>query len=104
MKNKAVYLAIGMRPSGHKQVLGMWIKQSEGAKFCLRVMNEIRGRGTQNIVIAVVDGLQGFPEAITAVFQDFELSAVTRIQPLRQSKTKDSYCCNFYGYNSNDPL
>jgi transposase-like protein len=70
VKNKAVYLAIGMRPSGHKQVLGMWIEQSEGAKFWLRVMNEIRSRGTQDILIAVVDGLKGFPEAITTVFPD----------------------------------
>ena len=70
VKNKAVYLAIGMRPSGHKEVLGLWIEQSEGAKFWLRVMNEIRGRGTHDILIAVVDGLKGFPEAITAVFPD----------------------------------
>jgi putative transposase len=70
VKNKAVYLAIGMRPSGHKEVLGLWIEQSEGAKFWLRVMNEIRSRGTQDILIAVVDGLKGFPEAITAVFPD----------------------------------
>jgi len=70
VKNKAVYLAIGMRASGHKEVLGLWIEQSEGAKFWLRVMNEIRGRGTQDILIAVVDGLKGFPEAITAVFPD----------------------------------
>ena len=70
VKNKAVYLAIGMRPSGHKQMLGMWIEQSEGAKFWLRVMNELRSRGTQDILIAVVDGLKGFPEAITAVFPD----------------------------------
>jgi putative transposase len=70
VRNKAVYLAIGMTPSGYKQVLGLWIEQSEGAKFWLRVMNEIRGRGTQDILIAVVDGLKGFPEAITAVFPD----------------------------------
>jgi len=70
VKNKAVYLAIGMRPSGHKEVLGLWIEQSEGAKFWLRVMNEIRGRGTHDILIAVVDGRKGFPEAITAVFPD----------------------------------
>jgi putative transposase len=68
VKNKAVYLAIGMRLSGHKEVLGLWIEQSEGAKFWLRVMNEIRGRGTHDILIGVVDGLKGFPEAITAVF------------------------------------
>ncbi len=70
VKNKAVYLAIGMRPSGHKVVLGIWIEQTEGAKFWLRVMNEIKARGTQDILIAVVDGLKGFPEAITAVFPD----------------------------------
>jgi putative transposase len=70
VKNKAVYLAIGMRPSGHKEVLGLWIEHSEGAKFWLRVMNEIRARGTQDILIAVVDGLKGFPEAITSVFPD----------------------------------
>lgn len=70
VKNKAVYLAIGMRPSGHKEVLGLWIEHSEGAKFWLRVMNEIRARGTQDILIAVVDGLKGFPDAITSVFPE----------------------------------
>lgn len=70
VKNKAVYLAIGMRSSGQKEVLGLWIEHSEGAKFWLRVMNELKGRGTQDILIAVVDGLKGFPEAITAVFPD----------------------------------
>ena len=70
VKNKSVYLAIGMRASGHKEVLGLWIEHSEGAKFWLRVMNELRSRGTQDILIAVVDGLKGFPEAITTVFPD----------------------------------
>lgn len=68
VRNKAVYLAIGMRPGGHKEVLGLWIEQTEGAKFWLRVMNEIKARGTQDILIAVVDGLKGLPEAITAGF------------------------------------
>jgi putative transposase len=68
VKNKAVYLAVGMRCSGHKEVLGLWIEQTEGAKFWLRVMTELRNRGTQDMLIAVVDGLKGFPEAITAVF------------------------------------
>ena len=49
VRNKAVYLAIGMRPSGHKEVLGLWIEQTEGAKFWLRVMNEIKARGTQDV-------------------------------------------------------
>jgi len=70
VRNKAVYLAIGMRTSGHKEVLGLWIEQTEGAKFWLRVMNEIKARGTQDLLIAVVDGLKGFPEAITTVFPD----------------------------------
>lgn len=70
VKNKAVFLAIGIRHSGHKEVLGLWIEQAEGAKFWLRVMNEIRARGAQDILIAVVDGLKGFPEAITSVFPD----------------------------------
>jgi len=70
VRNKAVYLAIGVRCSGHKEVLGLWIEQTEGAKFWLRVMNEIKTRGTHDILIAVVDGSKGFPEAITAVFPD----------------------------------
>jgi putative transposase len=68
VKNKAVYLAIGVRCSGHKEVLGIWIEQTEGAKFWLRVMTEIKARGANDILIAVVDGLKGFPEAIGAVF------------------------------------
>jgi putative transposase len=63
-----VYLAIGVRCSGHKELLGLWIEQTEGAKFWLRVMTELRHRGVQDILIAVVDGLKGFPEAITSVF------------------------------------
>ncbi|MDQ2925871.1 MAG: IS256 family transposase [Acidobacteriota bacterium] len=70
VRNKAVYLAIGIRPSGEREVLGLWIEQTEGAKFWLRVMNELKVRGTNDILIAVVDGLKGFPEAITTVFPD----------------------------------
>src|ERR1035437_2600160 len=68
VNNRAVYLAIGVRCSGHKEILGLWIEQTEGAKFWLRVMTELRNRGTQDILIAVVDGLKGFPEALTSVF------------------------------------
>ena len=70
VRNKAVFLAIGVRCSGHKEILGLWIEQTEGAKFWLRVMNELKARGVGDILIAVVDGLKGFPEAITAVFPD----------------------------------
>ena len=68
VRNKAVYVALGVRPDGTKEVLGLWIEQSEGAKFWLRVMNELKGRGVEDVLIAIVDGLKGFPEAITAVF------------------------------------
>jgi transposase-like protein len=68
VRNKAVYLALGIDASGHKEVLGMWIEQTEGAKFWLKVFNELRNRGVNDVLIAVVDGLRGFPEAIEAVF------------------------------------
>lgn len=70
VRNKAVYLAIGITCAGDKEILGLWIEQTEGAKFWLRVMNELKGRGTEDILIAVVDGLKGFPEAITTIFPD----------------------------------
>lgn len=68
VRNKAVYIALGVMPDGTKDILGLWIEQTEGAKFWLRVMNELKGRGISDILIAVVDGLKGFPEAINAVF------------------------------------
>jgi putative transposase len=68
--NKAVYLAIGLRCSGYKEILGLWIEQNEGAKFWLKVMTELRQRGTHDILVAVVDGLRGFPEAIESVFPE----------------------------------
>jgi putative transposase len=68
VRNKAVYIALGILPNGAKEILGIWIEQTEGAKFWLRVMNELKNRGVGDILIAVVDGLKGFPEAITAVF------------------------------------
>lgn len=68
VRNKAVYIALGILPDGTKEILGIWIEQTEGAKFWLRVMNELKNRGVGDILIAVVDGLKGFPEAINAVF------------------------------------
>ena len=65
---KAVYLAIGITMQGNKEVLGLWLAQTEGAKFWLQVVTELRNRGVQDIFIACVDGLKGFPEAIEAVF------------------------------------
>ena len=63
VRNQAVYLAIGVGCAGVKDVLGLWIEQTEGAKFWLGVMNELKARGLQDLLVAVVDGLKGFPEA-----------------------------------------
>jgi putative transposase len=68
VRTKAIYLALGLAPEGTKEVLGLWIEQTEGAKFWLRVMTELKARGVEDVLLAVVDGLKGFPEAITAVF------------------------------------
>jgi putative transposase len=66
--NKAFYLALGINPEGQKEVLGLWLAQTEGAKFWLTVANDLKNRGVQDIFIACCDGLKGFPEAIEAVF------------------------------------
>jgi putative transposase len=68
VKNKAVYLAIGVTMEGLKEVLGLWIAQTEGAKFWLQVVTELKNRGVRDIFIACVDGLKGFPEAIESIF------------------------------------
>ena len=70
VRNKAIHIALGVCADGRKEVLGLWIEQNEGAKFWLRVMNELKNRGVDDIMLAVVDGLKGFPDAITAVFPD----------------------------------
>jgi putative transposase len=70
VSNKAIHIALGVRADGGKEVLGLWLEQNEGAKFWLRVMNELKHRGVDDILLAVVDGLKGFPDAITAVFPE----------------------------------
>lgn len=73
VRNKAVYLAIGIAMDGTKEILGLWIEQTEGAKFWLRVMNELKTRGIKDCLIAVVDGLKGFPQAINSVFPETQV-------------------------------
>ena len=68
VRAKAIYLAIGINMVGHKEILGLWIAQTEGAKFWLSVVTELKNRGVQDIFIACVDGLKGFPEAIETVY------------------------------------
>jgi putative transposase len=66
--NKTIYMALGVNLDGHKELLGLWIAQNEGAKFWLAVLSELRQRGLEDIFIACVDGLKGFPEAIETVY------------------------------------
>ncbi len=68
VRNKALYVALGVTLDGQKEVLGLWVAQTEGAKFWLQVLTELKNRGVQDILIACVDGLKGFPEALEAAF------------------------------------
>ena len=68
IRNKAVYLAIGINLEGHKEILGMWIQQTEGAKFWHSILNELKNRGIEDVFFFCVDGLKGFSEAIESVF------------------------------------
>jgi len=86
VKNKAVYLALGIRADGRKEVLGLWIEQTEGAKFWLKVFNELKNRGLDDILIAVVDGLRGFPDAIEAVYPQAQIQTCI-VHLIRNSTT-----------------
>lgn len=66
--NKSVYLAVGINREGHKELLGMWIAETEGSKFWMNVLTELKNRGLKDIFIVCIDGLKGFPEAIMAVY------------------------------------
>jgi putative transposase len=72
--NKSIYLALGVNMDGKKDLLGLWMSENEGAKFWLSVLTELKNRGVQDILIACVDGLKGFPDAIAAEYPE------TRIQ------------------------
>lgn len=71
--NKAIYLALGVNLEGHKELLGLWLSENEGAKFWLNVLTELQNRGLKDILIACVDGLKGFPDAINTVFPDTQI-------------------------------
>ena len=71
--NKAVYLAIGVNLEGLKEVLGLWTAETEGAKFWLQVVTDLKNRGVKDIFIACVDGLKGFPEAIETIFPETQV-------------------------------
>ena len=88
--NRSIYTAIGVRLDGHKEVLGLWAAQNEGAKFWLQVITELKNRGIEDILIACVDGLKGFPEAIEAVFPKTEVQLCI-VHMVRHSLSYVSY-------------
>lgn len=71
--NKAVYLALGVSMEGHKELLGLWLAETEGAKFWLSVLTELQNRGAKDILIACVDGLKGFPDAISTAYPETQI-------------------------------
>lgn len=71
--NKSIYLALGVNLEGHKELLGMWLSENEGAKFWLSVLTELQNRGVEDILIACVDGLKGFPDAIQSVYPQAQI-------------------------------
>ena len=71
--NKAIYLVLGINVEGRKELLGMWVSQNEGAKFWLSVLTDLQNRGVQHMLIACVDGLKGFPEAINSTFPETKI-------------------------------
>ena len=73
VRNKAIYVAIGVNMQGKKEVLGLWAGQAEGAKFWLQVLTEMKNRGVSDVFIACVDGLKGFPESIATVFPEAQV-------------------------------
>lgn len=97
IENKCAYIMLGITQDGYKEVLGIWIGENEGAKFWLQTLNEIKNRGVQNILIACIDGLSGFSEAIKAVFPDTEIQRCI-VHQIRNTtkyiphKEKKSFC------------
>lgn len=73
MINKAIYLALGVNLEGQKELLGLWLSENEGAKFWLNVLTEFQNRGVKDILIACVDGLKGFPDAINTAFPNTQI-------------------------------
>lgn len=90
VRAKAVYLALGITRTGQRDVLGLWIEQTEGARFWHRVMTELQARGVGDILVALIDGLPGFPEAISAVFPQTQVHTCV-VHVVRRSLAFVSY-------------
>jgi len=95
--SKVAYIALGVNQYGQKEVMGIWISQSEGAKFWAQVLNDMKNRGVEDVLIACIDGLKGFPESINAIFPKAEVQVCITHQ-IRQTikfvphKDKERFC------------
>lgn len=96
VRNKAVYLALGVQPDGTRDILGLWIESTEGAKFWMFMFNELKTRGVNDILIAVTDGLKGMSEALTAVF------AATALQTCIVHRIRNRF--EYAGWRDRKPL
>jgi transposase-like protein len=96
VRNKAVYLALGVLPDGTRDILGLWVENTEGAKFWMKVFNDLKTRGVEDILIAVTDGLKGMPEALEAVFPKTTLQTCI-VHLIRNS-------LDYAGYKDRGPL
>jgi len=96
VRNKAVYLALGVLPDGTRDILGLWVENTEGAKFWMKVFNDLRTRGVEDVLIAVTDGLKGMPEALEAVFPKTTLQTCI-VHLIRNS-------LDYANYKDRDPL
>ena len=85
VRNKAVYLALGIRRDGSREILGLWIETTEGGKFWMKVFNDLKTRGVNDILIAVTDGLTGMPAALASVFSPHHVADVYRAPNPEQS-------------------
>lgn len=90
VRSKAIYLALGIHADGRRDILGLWIEQTEGAKFWLKVFTDLRARGCEDILIAVTDGLKGMPEALDAVYPQTTLQTCI-VHLIRRSLDYVSY-------------
>ena len=85
VRNKAIYVVLGVNVEGQKEVLGLWVGQAEGAKFWLQVLTELKNRGVADVFIACVDGLKGFPEAIEAEFPVVEQPVANHVSVAKKT-------------------
>jgi putative transposase len=87
--SKAFYSVLGVNNTGHKEILGLYLSESEGAHFWLSVLNDLRARGVEDILIASIDGLKGFPEAIAEIFPQTEIQLCVVHRVPRRAQTRE---------------